>query len=222
MEDGAVAQFVTFTSSTPETAEQYLQLTDGDVQQAIDLFFANDGNDAYGSSSAAPPHPATQPTVEVPRQTRAPRQSSGHRHEDEVVQIESDNDLSDDDEPQITGFNTRPGRGTGGPRSVIHTPASMTPPPRPAANRVDDDEAMARRLQEEFYGDAGLSSEFDPDGVRAPLARTTETLVGPESFDPADRDEMREAVLEQIRARQRLRQRGMCPRWREHWLHVAN
>lgn len=213
MDDEAVAQFVSFTSSTAERAEQYLRLTDGDIQQAIDLYFANDGNDAYGSTPAAPTQTAARPIDEFHEQGRTSQQRQGYEDNDGVVHINSDPDFSDEDEPRVTGFSARPGPVTRPERarSVVHTPSSMTPPARPVGNLVDEDEAMARRLQEEFYGGTGATNEFDADGVRAPLARTTETLVGPESFDPTDREEMREAVLEQMRARQRLRQRGTYP-----------
>jgi hypothetical protein len=50
------------------------------------------------------------------------------------------------------------------------------------SNNYEDDEAMARRLQEEYYGSGGGSSSMGGDEVRAPLARTRETLVGP-GFD---------------------------------------
>ncbi|KAG2167368.1 hypothetical protein VTO58DRAFT_100773 [Aureobasidium pullulans] len=65
----------------------------------------------------------------------------------------------------------------------------------------EDDEAMARRLQQEAYGSAG-----GEDDVRAPMARTTETLVGPGSrWGPAgdDEDDINAAVAEQMLARQR-------------------
>lgn len=78
---------------------------------------------------------------------------------------------------------------------------------------VDDDEAMARRLQEELYGAPGNgrggAEMVDEHGYRAPIGRTTETLVGPGSFDPTDGDEMRAAVMEQVAARrQPPRHRG--------------
>ncbi|KAJ5902294.1 UBX domain protein [Penicillium taxi] len=60
----------------------------------------------------------------------------------------------------------------------------------------EDDAAMARRLQEEMYGGGGANN-LDDDGVRAPMARTTETLVGPEADDadfPAD-------IFSQMRSR---------------------
>jgi hypothetical protein len=61
---------------------------------------------------------------------------------------------------------------------------------------TEDDEAMARRLQEEMYGGQG------PEGdVRAPMARTTETLVGPGAdYDQQDLDDL---VAQQMAARRR-------------------
>ncbi|KAF2206011.1 UBX-domain-containing protein [Delitschia confertaspora ATCC 74209] len=66
-------------------------------------------------------------------------------------------------------------------------------------NTEEDDEAMARRLQEEMYGGAGAEG-----GVRAPLGRTTETLVGPgSSYLPATEAELDAMVQEQMAARRR-------------------
>lgn len=47
------------------------------------------------------------------------------------------------------------------------------------AASVDDDEAMARRLQEGEYAGGHSGAGFQEDTVRAPMERTTETLVGP-------------------------------------------
>jgi len=66
---------------------------------------------------------------------------------------------------------------------------------------VEDDEAMARRMQQEMYGAQGAEAEQD---VRAPQARTAQTLLGPDSDDwRNDPDDMHAAVLEQMRRRQR-------------------
>jgi thioredoxin-related protein len=76
---------------------------------------------------------------------------------------------------------------------------------------TEDDEAMARRLQQEMYGagggggGAGLG-DVDEEGVRAPMARTTETLVGPNSDWRDDPNEMQAAIGEQMEARMRHRQ----------------
>lgn len=77
----------------------------------------------------------------------------------------------------------------------------------------EDDEAMARRLQQEAYGAQG-----GQDDVRAPMARTTETLVGPgSSWGPAgDDDGLDAAVHEQMMARQRRglsKLRPKSPSW---------
>ena len=74
---------------------------------------------------------------------------------------------------------------------------------------MEDDEAMARRMQEEMYGGGGggggAQSDIDPEtGVRAPMARTTETLVGPGSGGGDwrnDPEEMNAAIFEQMQRR---------------------
>jgi hypothetical protein len=71
---------------------------------------------------------------------------------------------------------------------------------------TEDDEAMARRLQEEMYGTAGRDSE----DVRAPISRTTETLVGPGSMGygggyGGDDEDVEAAIAAQMAARQARR-----------------
>lgn len=57
-----------------------------------------------------------------------------------------------------------------------------------AGHNVEDDEAYARRLQEELYGTGGGAggSGAGEDEVRAPIPRTRETLVG--GYDDGDED----------------------------------
>lgn len=94
------------------------------------------------------------------------------------INIDSDDEMSDFD-------------------PAAHT---STPPPRPQAD-VEDDEAMARRLQEEMYG--GGAPGGGQEEVRAPMQRTTETLVGPGSnWGPADNeDDLNDMVQEQMARR---------------------
>lgn len=102
---------------------------------------------------------------------RPPRRSS---FEDESGAVHIDSDTDEDVQPG----QARPTQPAGG-------------------STFEDDAAMARRLQEEMYGARGADNE---DEVRAPMARTTETLVGPEAdFD----DDMHSNILSQLRARQR-------------------
>ncbi|KAI5358407.1 Putative UBX domain, UBA-like superfamily, Ubiquitin-like domain superfamily [Septoria linicola] len=159
--DEEIATFTAFTSGTAEQAQRFLQLTDNNVEQAVELFFSNPdlGNTAGGGSGGNAAAPSTS--------TNDP------------IQIDSD----DDDDVVETGS-------------------------RPAQHNFEDDEAMARRLQEEMYGGPGRSGgmgEGDDDEVRAPMARTTETLVGPGSygggFDVNDPGQMNAAIAEQLMRR---------------------
>lgn len=172
MDDDVVAQFTEITGSNPELATQYLQLADFNIEQAMQLYFENDGA------------PLTQ---EPPASTSASQPASrSTRFQDEsgVVDIDSDDDVTVDE--------TR-----------------SAPRAQPAqGSTYEDDAAMARRLQEEMYGGGGPGGGGhgggvgDEDDVRAPMARTTETLVGPDAdFD----DDMHASILGQLRARQ---QRG--------------
>lgn len=113
--------------------------------------------------------------------TTRPRPNVGNiPDEEDIIQIDSDDEM-EDSRPAATQA-------------------------RPAAN-VDDDEAMARRLQEEMYGGGGPGADQGFADVRAPMARTTETLVGgPDNWD--DPAELNAAVAQQMLARrQQLAQR---------------
>ncbi len=203
MDEEAVAQFVSFTSSTRDQAEQYLRLTDGDIQQAIDLFFVNDGNDHSASTPQAPPVP--------PYPTRS-QGNRRRRYEDDrgVVHLDSDSELSDDEKPEVMGSSSGRTDVSNRPRPETYTPSSMTPPTGRVSTAFDDDEAMAMRLQEQFYAGAGGGGpEIDAEGIRAPIGRTTETLVGPDSFNSNNADETRAAVMARLHAReQHQHQRG--------------
>lgn len=159
--DELVANFTAITGAEPARAQQYLQLTDSNIEQAIQLYFESDGVD-MGATLPQPPAQAAQPSA---------RSRSGYTEGDDgIVTIDSDDEGA---------------TGSGG---------------APAGNAYEDDEAMARRLQEEMYGAGGGQEE-----IRAPMARTTETLVGPGSNWQGgnDEDDMQAAVMEQMMNRQR-------------------
>ncbi|KAF4536681.1 putative ubx domain protein [Lasiodiplodia theobromae] len=148
--DDNIASFTSITGADPQRAAQYLQLTDNNLEQAIQLFFDSPNLD-LGAGSA---HPSS---------------SAAGARADEPINIDSDDD--DDDAAEDA---SRPG------------------------HSVEDDEAMARRLQEEMYGAGGRDADAD---VRAPMARTTETLVGPGGG--YDEDDMHTAIMSQMAARRR-------------------
>lgn len=85
----------------------------------------------------------------------------------------------------------------------------------PGAGSFDDDLEMARRMQEELYAEGGRGSgsgrdpdpdhdhdnDRDPDGVRAPMGRTTETLVGPGAVDFDTGPGIESEVMRQLQQR---------------------
>jgi hypothetical protein len=185
MED-AVGDFCAITGATPQVARHFLNIADGDPSQAIQLFFDNPdlASAATEISQQPPPAPAAS--------SRLPARSASASREDEhgVVHLDSDSDdlaMDETDDDNLEATHTSP------------VPASTT---APQSSAYEDDEAMARRLQEEMYAGGDMSGDYDPDGVRAPLARTTETLVGPGAdWGP---DDIQSNVLQQ------MRQRGMA------------
>ncbi|KAL5121875.1 UBX domain protein Ubx2 [Pleosporales sp. CAS-2024a] len=157
MDDENIVNFVSITSCEPAKAAQYLHLTDGNFEQAIQLYFDSPHLDLGSAPAAAPPA------------RHAASSSSGN-----PIAIDSDDDMSD------LG---------------------------PAAPAVEDDEAMARRLQEDMYGARDPAAE---EQVRAPMQRTTETLIGPGSnWGPADDDDHVDAMVQEQLARRRTGRTGI-------------
>lgn len=156
MDEESVLNFCSITSCDPDKAAQYLRLTDGNFEQAIQLFFDAPGLDFTPS---APSQPPAASSAQNP------------------INIDSDDDMEFDATPQAT---SQPARAQPG---------------------IEDDEAMARRLQEEMYGGSG-SGGAGVDEVRAPMQRTTETLVGPGSnWGPAEDEDIDAMVQEQLARR---------------------
>jgi hypothetical protein len=181
--DDSVDTFTAFTGTSPDIARRYLGMTDNNPEQAIQLFF--DSPDlalgiGEGSSSTAPP---------IPTSSRPPPRASsvGRPDAQGLVNLDSeeedmDMDIDDDDEDAIAA------------RAAHHA-------------ELEEDAAMARRMQEELYTGGEASGGFDADIVRAPMARTTETLVGG-SEGNWSRDEMEAAVRQQMHARSQPRVSG--------------
>jgi UBX domain-containing protein 7 len=181
--DDAISTVSTITGATPQVARHFLSLTDGDAEQAIQLFY-----DSPDLSSGIAQEPSTAPAV----QTRQP-QDRHSRDPPDIVQIDSDSDedmAMDTDADLDKNFSE--------PRN----PNLHADPVPASANygSYEDDEAVARRMQEELYAGGDMAGDYDTQDVRAPLGRTTETLVGPGSEWTAE--DMHEAVLQQMRARQ--------------------
>jgi len=177
--DDAVESFIAFTGATPEVARRYLAFADNNPEQAVQLFF-----DSPDLATTAIETPAAPP---IPSATRPPPTSTtaGRQDAEGIVHIDSDDDdgmevdRDDEDDDDLAKV------------AALSRQADM-----------EDDEAMARRMQEELYSSGGGANDFDEEGVRAPIARRTETLVGgPDDGAWSERDYMQAAVAQQMRNR---------------------
>ncbi|KAI0386008.1 hypothetical protein F5Y04DRAFT_268691 [Hypomontagnella monticulosa] len=182
--DEDVEQFMAITGVAEErVARGFLDISSGDPMQAIQLYYENPGLLAdFNAPSASTSTPARPP---VPSSS-APRGQAYTGREDArgVIHIDSDDDndvqmgddefgIPDDDDNDDVAAIAR-------------------------SAQEEEDAAMARRLQEEMYSENHATA----DGVRAPIAQTTETLAAPDPSWGLD-DDREAAVMEQLRRRRR-------------------
>ncbi|ESZ95344.1 putative Serine/threonine-protein kinase svkA [Sclerotinia borealis F-4128] len=181
--DDPIEAFTSITGQSEVVARRYLGMTDNNYEQAIGLFF--EAPELAGSQNDTPQQAPPQiPTSTRPQRstTRAMEHSSGVVHIDSDADVEVDDDGSDaDSDAAIAAAIAR-------------------------AAEVEDDAAMARRMQEELYGGGDAGGGLDADGVRAPIARTTETLVG--GSGDWETDDAQQAVMQQMRLRAQARAAG--------------
>ena len=168
----SIDHFVAFTGATTEVARRYLGLTENHTEQAIQLFF--DSPDLASGVDQIPQAAAPPVPTNTRPQIGAQRAAPADSDDEDLMDMDY-NDGSDDEATRAAAI----GR----------------------AAEIEDDEAMARRMQEEMYAGGDASGGFDADGVRAPIGRRTETLVGGPDADWAP-DDIQAAVLQQMRARQ--------------------
>ncbi|KAK0118888.1 hypothetical protein ONS96_011966 [Cadophora gregata f. sp. sojae] len=168
----SIDYFVAFTGASTEVARRYLGLTENNTEQAIQLFF--DSPDLASGADQIPQDAAPPVPMSTRPQTSAQRSAPPESDEEDLMDMDY-NDGSDDEASRAAAIG----------RAV----------------EIEDDEAMARRMQEEMYAGGDASGGFDADGVRAPIGRRTETLVGGPDAEWAP-DDMHAAVLQQMRARQ--------------------
>ncbi|KIW01768.1 uncharacterized protein PV09_06940 [Verruconis gallopava] len=175
MDDDVISTFTSLTGSTPAQATQYLQLTEGNLEQAAQLWFETSGSLVTDSAAGT----ATSQAPPTLRPSTISQRGAGYREDDDgVIHIDSDEDEMDFDNESSAPHRQQP--------------------------NTEDDEAIARRLQEEMYG----SASRDTETVRAPISRTTETLVGPESmmyggvYGGGDDEDVEAMIAQQMAARQ--------------------
>ncbi|KAG5940269.1 hypothetical protein E4U53_007616 [Claviceps sorghi] len=183
--DEAISTFVAITGATPEVGRGFIQLANGDFERAVGLYFENpelaSGVGAQVSESA--PTSASRPSA-------GPRPSNlGREDASGVIHISDD----DDDNDAMMGDDTDVDSDDEGQRAAVQHAAAMA--------QEEEDAAMAKRLQEELYS-GGAGGSAGPDDVRAPIARTTETLVAPDPHWDGGADEVTtQRLLEHLRGR---------------------
>ncbi|KAH6648249.1 hypothetical protein BKA67DRAFT_593935 [Truncatella angustata] len=183
-----VTQFMAITGAEDErVARGYLEISSNDTMQAIQLYFEQPDLAASftNSPNAAPPTAQSSSAAPSARSSRPGRRGPLGREDTRgVITIDSDDDddvnmLQDDDDDHDDDLDVD------GIAAVARSA------------QEEDDAAMARRLQEEMYGQGAGAAE---DDVRAPMSRTTETLVAPDPSWSLD-DDREAAVLDQMRRR---------------------
>lgn len=196
--DDNVAQFMSITNQSAEVARGCLSMNEGDVVAAVNMFFEDPeiANSLNHSPSAAAASSNTAPATSSRSQGASRSSAIGRQDDQGVIHIDDD----DDDE---LNFDNIPDE----------SDSDLDPAGANNLQRIaqeSDDAAMARRLQEEMYGGGGAGgpgSALGPDGVRAPIARTTETLVAPSGYGGypgggvEGEDEEGEAFLHEMRRR---------------------
>lgn len=178
MEDDSVAQFMSITDQNATVAAGYLSMTEGDVMSAVNMFFENPDL-ASSFSQQAPAAASSAAAPPVPTSSR-PQHTIGREDASGVIHIDDDDD---DDE----AFDIPDDEDDGTSHTALQRIAQES-----------DDAAMAHRLQQEMYNENATAA----DGVRAPIARTTETLVAPTGYGGMEEDDYGH-VLEQMRRRNR-------------------
>lgn len=186
--DDAVAQFMAITDQDANVAAGCLGMTDGDVMAAVNMFFENpDIANSFANSLQQTPAaagPAASSSIGAPgggadAALARPQGSSraiGRQDSSGVIHIDSDDEDFEIPDEVDDGAEQNP--------AELHRIAQES-----------DDAAMAQRLQEEMYGEGAMAS----DGVRAPIQRTTETLVAPSGYGGDQDDEFH--AYEQMRQR---------------------
>ncbi len=189
--DEDIAQFVAITGASETVARQILDITDGDLSQAATLYFDNPGAFAQESvpgPAAAGAAPATSASGGLQHTQGAPASRPPARGR--PIAVDSDDDEDGGDNPMAEYYE--------GANAHARTA------------QEEADAAIAKRLQEELYAENTGAAD---DDVRAPIARTTETLVGPvPGYGMGGGGDMDEAILEHIRRRRRVEREHMSRR----------
>jgi len=181
MLDEQISGFVEITGASATVARRFVEITGGDIEQAVMLYFENP--DLQHSVDSVPSRPAETTT-------------SGNRRgvrEDEsgVIHIDSDDDMTVDDDDEDV--------------EVIAAVARNAQEEEDAAMA----QRLQQEMYAEGGGIAGGIAGAQ-DGVRSPIRSTHETLVAPLPGWAAgsDHDDIEPEILEQLQRRRQPRSRS--------------
>lgn len=151
----AIEYFKSFTGQKDEVAQRYLGLTENVAEHAIQLFYDSPdlalGLEPSSLNSTKNSSDLSQPQV-VPKHKK---------NNVDFVNIDDDNDSMDHENDDVIISDVRK---IGSERGNIQD--------------VENDELVARRIQAEIYGGDTSITSNDTEGVRAPMERRKEILVG--------------------------------------------
>lgn len=165
--DEQVDEFVSFTAASEAVARGFLQMSGGDVMQAVQLFYEHP---ELQSSVGAEPSSSSRPAPgRVPASASATPASIPGANRTNAIAIDSD-----DDDAQMLGSDLDDD-GDNDDGDTEHIDAIRRA-------QEEEDARLAQQMQEDLYKQVPA----DEDGVRAPIARTTETLVAPTYGGPSD------------------------------------
>ncbi|PHH60579.1 hypothetical protein CDD81_1435 [Ophiocordyceps australis] len=173
--DDDISSFISITGVSADIAHGFLELTGGEFERAVGLYFENPelvqapeqfSHDGSNREAASRSGNVASRSAQMGRED-----SSG------VIHISDDEDMLDgqDFDDEDVELNARDGDASRNEDAAALHAANLA--------QEEEDAAMAKRLQEELYG-AGETSGAGADDVRAPIARTTETLIAPDSWGP--------------------------------------
>ncbi|KXX75695.1 UBX domain-containing protein 5 [Madurella mycetomatis] len=174
----AAESFMGITGANRTAAERMLELCGSDLAQAVQLWYTDEDLQRSltnaGSSTAA-----VGTSASARRSSRPNRPQVGREDAQGVIHIDSDDDVPMTEDESVGQFDD---------------PDDASEAVNVArAAQEEEDAAMAKRLQEELYS----GQPADEGGVRAPMARTTETLVEPAYGSADDGDHV--AMLNYLR-----------------------
>lgn len=171
------------TGASDTAARRILDMCGGDLEQSVMLWYGDEElQRSLSTPDTAMPTASTSNAATSSARSRPARQPAGRQDTRGVIHIDSDDDDVAMTEDEIFDSDDDMAQ------AVARTA------------QEEEDAAIAQRLQDELYSGQAAGDE---DGVRAPLARTTETLVAPSyngGFD--DDDEAQAAMMQQLRRRQ--------------------